>query len=131
MGSTIGVSFLMKTVLLGERKVELEIWDTAGQETYRSILALYYRGAAIVVLVYDITNKESLKQAKWWVRQVKQECDADVVIALVGNKYDLAEQGKRDVTEGEAAKYAESEGFLHIETSGKKATLVDDQCCSL
>ena len=119
LNSTIGVSFLMKTVLLGERKVELEIWDTAGQETYRSILPLYYRGAAIVVLVYDITNKESLKQAKWWVRQVKQECDSDVVIALVGNKYDLAEQpGKRDVTDAEAAKYAESEGFLHIETSG-------------
>lgn len=125
LNSTIGVSFLMKTVLLGERKVELEIWDTAGQETYRSILPLYYRGAAIVVLVYDITNKESLKQAKWWVRQVKQECDADVVIALVGNKYDLAEQGKRDVTEGEAAKYAESEGFLHIETSAKTNYNID------
>lgn len=125
LNSTIGVSFLMKTVLLGERKVELEIWDTAGQETYRSILPLYYRGAAIVVLVYDITNKESLKQAKWWVRQVKQECDADVVIALVGNKYDLAEQGKRDVTDTEAAKYAESEGFLHIETSAKTNYNID------
>lgn len=125
LNSTIGVSFLMKTVLLGERKVELEIWDTAGQETYRSILPLYYRGAAIVVLVYDITNKESLKQAKWWVRQVKQECDADVVIALVGNKYDLAEQGKRDVTDAEAGKYAESEGFLHIETSAKTNYNID------
>jgi Ras-related protein Rab-5C len=115
---TIGVNFLRKTVLLGERKVELEIWDTAGQETYRSILPLYYRGAAVVVVVFDITNKMSLEQAKWWVRQAKQECAADVVIALVGNKYDLAEQGERDVTNTEAAKYAESEGLLHIETSG-------------
>lgn len=125
LNSTIGVSFLMKTVSLENNKVELEIWDTAGQETYRSILPLYYRGAAIVVLVYDITNKESLRQAKWWVKQVKQECDPGVVIALVGNKLDLAES-HRDVPTEEASKYAESNGFLHIETSAKTNTNINE-----
>ncbi len=114
----------MKTVELDTQRVELEIWDTAGQETYRSILPLYYRGAAIVVLVYDITNKESLKQAKWWVKQVKQECEESVVIALVGNKCDLAKE--REVLQDEAEKYAESQGFLHIETSAKTNQNIDE-----
>merc|ERR1719305_362896 len=114
----------MKTVCFEFKKVDLEIWDTAGQETYRSILPLYYRGAAIVVIVYDITNKESLRQAKWWVKQVKQECDPGVVIALVGNKLDLAETHRAVPTE-EAVKFAHENGFLHFETSAKANANID------
>merc|ERR1712032_1148224 len=72
-----------------------------------------------------ITNKESLRQAKWWVKQVKQECDPGVVIALVGNKLDLAES-HRDVPTEEAAKYADNNGFLHIETTAKTNTNINE-----
>jgi len=127
--STIGVSFIVKAAPLArpfgsKTQVGLEMWDTAGQETYRSLLPLYYRGASIVVLVYDITNEDSLEQTKWWLTQVRKECGPDVTIALVGNKLDLAAE-HRKVSTADVKAFADDNGFLHYEVSAKDNINID------
>merc|ERR1712188_142136 len=74
-----------------------EIWDTAGQERYHSLAPMYYRGAAAAVVVYDITNAESFARAKSWVKELQRQGSPNIVIALAGNKCDLA--SKRNVEE--------------------------------
>eukprot|EP00667_Euglena_gracilis_P021481 EG_transcript_23555 len=117
--STIGAAFLTQTVAVppNDTEVKFEIWDTAGQERYRSLAPMYYRGAAAAIVVYDITNYDSFNRAKQWVKELQLRGDANVVIALAGNKLDLAE--KRAVETAEAQAYAEENGILHMETSAK------------
>jgi small GTP-binding protein len=69
--------------------------DTAGQERYRSLAPMYYRGAAAAIVVYDVTNKDSFNGAKSWVKELQRRGDPNVVIALAGNKADL--EGRRQV----------------------------------
>ncbi|KAM9631421.1 ras-related protein Rab-17 isoform 3-T6 [Morphnus guianensis] len=88
---TVGCSFLTQTLNLEVATVKFEIWDTAGQEKYHSVCHLYYRGAHAALLIYDITNKETLNKAKLWLRDLEKEfLPNEIVIALVGNKMDLA-----------------------------------------
>lgn len=117
--STIGAAFLTQTVMVPPNDIEVkfEIWDTAGQERYRSLAPMYYRGAAAAIVVYDITNYDSFNRAKQWVKELQLRGDANVVIALAGNKLDLAE--KRAVDTVEAQAYAEDNGIIHVETSAK------------
>merc|ERR1712224_742067 len=120
---TIGAAFLTSTVELGDgTKVKFEIWDTAGQERYRSLAPMYYRGAAAAIVVYDITNKDSFVGAKTWVKELQRRGDPNVVIALAGNKADLASRRKVEFEEANA--YAEENGILHLETSAKNSNNV-------
>lgn len=114
--STIGVEFDTKCFMVNGKKVKAQIWDTAGQERYRAITAAYYRGAVGAIVVYDITRKETLKNAlQQWVKQLKENAEGSIVISLVGNKTDLLE--KREVSLQEAREAAETNGFKLIETS--------------
>lgn len=114
--STIGASFFTKT--LPEKHVKFEIWDTAGQERYHSLAPMYYRGAAAAVVVFDITHPSSFERAKKWVWELRQNVqNANLIIALVGNKCDLAES--RQVPEADARGYAAESGLLYFETSAK------------
>eukprot|EP00668_Euglena_longa_P017520 GGOE01021934.1.p1 GENE.GGOE01021934.1~~GGOE01021934.1.p1 ORF type:complete len:200 (+),score=17.08 GGOE01021934.1:43-642(+) len=124
--STIGAAFLTQTVTVppNDTEVKFEIWDTAGQERYRSLAPMYYRGAAAAIVVYDITNYDSFNRAKQWVKELQLRGDANVVIALAGNKLDLAE--KRAVETAEAQAYAEENGIIHMETSAKTNHQVTD-----
>ena len=115
-------AFLTQTVALDDATVKFEIWDTAGQERYRSLAPMYYRGAACAVVVYDITNPDSFAGAKSWVKELQRRGDANVVIALAGNKADL--ESRRKVEFEEANAYAEENGILHLETSAKNANNV-------
>ena len=74
-------------VSLEDCEVKLEMWDTAGQERYRSLAPMYYRGAAVGLVVYDITNEDSFAAAKTWVAEIRQGTKA--IVALAGNKSDL------------------------------------------
>ena len=95
---TIGAAFLTKTVQTGDITHRLEIWDTAGQERYKSLAPMYYRGATAALIVYDVTNEESFQGAKTWVEELRRQGKPNVVIILVGNKYDLLEDhNKREV----------------------------------
>jgi len=96
--------------------------DTAGQERYRSLAPMYYRGASAAVIVYDITNPDSFTGAKSWVKELQRRGDPNVVIALAGNKADL--ESRRKVEFEEANSYAEENGILHLETSAKNANNV-------
>ncbi|PCH34106.1 GTP-binding protein RAB5 [Wolfiporia cocos MD-104 SS10] len=116
--STIGAAFLTQTVTLDDQTtVKFEIWDTAGQERYKSLAPMYYRNANCAVVVYDITQAASLEKARSWIRELQRQADPSIVIALCGNKADLA--ARRQVSEEEAKKYAEEEGLMWAETSAK------------
>ncbi|XP_060021900.1 ras-related protein Rab-5B isoform X2 [Lagenorhynchus albirostris] len=88
--STIGAAFLTQSVCLDDTTVKFEIWDTAGQERYHSLAPMYYRGAQAAIVVYDITNQETFARAKTWVKELQRQASPSIVIALAGNKADLA-----------------------------------------
>lgn len=118
---TIGAAFLTATIPLddsSQSSVRLEIWDTAGQERYRSLAPMYYRGAAAAVVVFDLTSQESFAGAKSWVKELQRRGDANVVIALAGNKVDVE---TRTVEREEATAFAEENGIIYMETSAKTA----------
>eukprot|EP00284_Hemiselmis_tepida_P008166 CAMPEP_0174926106 /NCGR_PEP_ID=MMETSP1355-20121228/9767_1 /TAXON_ID=464990 /ORGANISM="Hemiselmis tepida, Strain CCMP443" /LENGTH=213 /DNA_ID=CAMNT_0016172115 /DNA_START=170 /DNA_END=808 /DNA_ORIENTATION=+ len=122
--STIGAAFLTQTVALNDTTVKFEIWDTAGQERYHSLAPMYYRGAAAAIVVYDITSPDSFARAKSWVRELQRQGNPNIVIALAGNKSDLA--SKRKVDPEEAKQYAEENGIMFMETSAKTAANVNE-----
>ncbi len=100
--STIGANFLTKTLNIGSKQVKLDIWDTAGQERYHSLAPLYYRSAQGILIVYDITNRESLDSARSWLLEVVNSNSLKTpIIYFVGNKNDLEkvrEVSTQDVT---------------------------------
>lgn len=87
--STVGVDFKSKVLALGGERIKLQIWDTAGQESFRSITRSYYRGAAGALLVYDITRRETFNHLSRWLEEARQNGNPDMVIMLIGNKADM------------------------------------------
>eukprot|EP00250_Pteridium_aquilinum_P029697 c39970_g1_i1 orf=545-1144(-) len=122
--STIGAAFFSQTLAVNDITVKFEIWDTAGQERYHSLAPMYYRGAAAAIIVYDITNIDSFARAKKWVQELQRQGNANLVMALAGNKSDLA--SKRKVETEEAQKYADENGLFFMETSAKSAQNVNE-----
>lgn len=122
--STIGAAFLTQTISLDEMTVKFEIWDTAGQERYHSLAPMYYRGAQAAVVVYDITSSDSFDRAQSWVKELQRQASPNIVIALAGNKVDLAHQ--RAVTREDGKIYADEKGLLFFETSAKTAMNVNE-----
>eukprot|EP00045_Choanoeca_perplexa_P002135 m.23151 g.23151 ORF g.23151 m.23151 type:complete len:204 (-) comp11341_c0_seq1:121-732(-) len=122
--STIGAAFLTQTVNVDDVTVKFEIWDTAGQERYHSLAPMYYRGAQAAIVVYDVTNTDTFGRAKNWVKELQRQANPNIVIALAGNKADLA--AKRQVNTDEAQQYAEENGLLFMETSAKTAMNVNE-----
>jgi len=118
--NTIGVDFRYRTVTIDNHVVKLQIWDTAGQEKYRTIVRAYYRGADGVVLVYDVTNQDSFDHVDEWLADVDKFAERNPVRLLVGNKADLMDQ--RQVSEELASKYAEENHISWLETSAKTNT---------
>uniref|UniRef100_A0A672FJA3 small monomeric GTPase n=1 Tax=Salarias fasciatus TaxID=181472 RepID=A0A672FJA3_SALFA len=104
--------------------VKFEIWDTAGQERYHSLAPMYYRGAQAAIVVYDITNEESFTRAKNWVKELQRQASPNIVIALSGNKADLA--NKRAVDFQDAQSYADDNSLLFMETSAKTSMNVNE-----
>jgi len=123
--STIGAAFLTQTVALSDQTmVKFEIWDTAGQERFNGLAPMYYRGAQAALVVYDITNENSFSRAKAWVKELQSQGAPKMIIALVGNKYDL--EDARRVPKAEAHGFAEEAGTLFMETSAKTAVNVSE-----
>jgi len=119
---TISFQFCQKTFEFpGNKSIALDIWDTAGQEKYRSLNGMFYKNVKAAVLVYDITDKKSFEDIKnFWYDQIKQNCDNDkLILAIAGNKCDLYEQRQVEYSEGE--KYAKIIGAFFTETSAKNA----------
>ena len=122
--STIGVDFRFKCVDIGERKCKLQIWDTAGQERFKNITASYYRGGNGVLVVYDITDRDSFENLNSWLIEIEKNANKNVYKLLIGNKSDL--EDKRKVTYQEGKDFATSNGMQFIETSAKTDSKVKD-----
>ena len=120
---TIGAAFLGKNITLNDTRYKFEIWDTAGQERYRSLAPMYYRGAKAAVVVYDITNEDTFKGAKSWVKELKTKT-TNCIVLLVGNKVDLIENRKVDIDMVDD--FAKNHGLIYIETSAKTGEKVDE-----
>ncbi|CAI1551274.1 hypothetical protein SEUBUCD646_0K02340 [Saccharomyces eubayanus] len=153
--STIGAAFLSQSITIHPNDgneanakgvvVKFEIWDTAGQERYKSLAPMYYRNANAALVVYDITQEDSLQKARNWVDELKNKVgDDDLVIYLLGNKVDLClgtpdaeisqesnedgdnEQKVRAISTEEAKQYAQEQGLLFREVSAKTGEGVKD-----
>lgn len=121
---TIGVEFGARLVTIDGKQIKLQIWDTAGQESFRSITRSYYRGAAGALLVYDITRRETFHHLASWLEDAKQHANANMTIMLIGNKSDLTHRRQVSTEEGEA--FAKEHGLVFMETSAKTAHNVED-----
>jgi Ras-related protein Rab-2A len=121
---TIGVDFGSRIVDIDGERVKLQIWDTAGQESFRSIARSYYRDAAGALLVYDVTRRETFDHLERWLNDARQFASQHIAITLVGNKCDLTK--RRIVKREDAENFAEENGLEYIETSAKSASGVDD-----
>ena len=113
--STIGVELTTKTYNFDNNDVKVQIWDTAGQEKYRSITSSYYKGAQGCLLVYDITKKKSFDNIDKWYSELKSNSDEKIYTMLLGNKSDLEEN--REVSIEEAEKKAKNFNIAFMETS--------------
>eukprot|EP00939_MAST-03C_sp_MAST-3C-sp1_P003528 g3528.t1 len=121
--STIGVDFRFRTVKIGEKTVKLQIWDTAGQERFRTITSAYYRGADGIIMVYDVSRRDSFDHVQDWLNEVnryakEESCEK----LLIGNKCD---RGDRLVSEAEGQAFAKNLNVPFYETSAKVGTNVE------
>ncbi|KAJ2160124.1 Ras- protein Rab-2A [Coemansia sp. RSA 552] len=120
---TIGVEFGARIVSVDKKNIKLQIWDTAGQESFRSITRSYYRGAVGALLVYDITRRDTFEHVATWLEDVRKHSNTETTIILIGNKCDL--EAKRSVSREEGQKFASDNDLYFIETSAKTANNVE------
>ena len=127
LSSTNGASYCSKMVkfeTLGKNLL-LDIWNTAGQEKYKSLTKFFYKDASIVILVYDITRKESFDNlTEYWYNQLQENCAKNIVLGVAGNKCDLFEN--EEVQENEAREFAEKIGAIFELTSAQNNTGIND-----
>ena len=112
-----------KIIDYGDTKAHLQIWDTSGQEKYKSIGLNFLRNADGVILVFDLTQKDTFEQMKQWLNDVNEICD-DVKIIILGNKSDLKDE--RKVEEEIANNFAEKLNYKYFETSAKEGTNIEN-----
>lgn len=115
ISATIGIDFCLKTIDIDGKIAKLQIWDTCGQERFKSITASYYRGAHCVLVVYDVSNRISFENVQMWLSELKKNCPECMPI-LIANKCDVKE---RAVPHHEGADLANKLGILYYETSAK------------
>ena len=121
---TIGVEFGARLINIDHNQIKLQIWDTAGQESFRSIARSYYRDAAGALLVFDLTRRESFGHLHRWLQEARQFANPGITITLVGNKADM--NHKRVIQKEEAEHFARENGLMYVEASAKTALSVDD-----
>ena len=121
---TIGVDFKIKTFEIDSKKIKMQIWDTAGQERFKNIIASYYRGAHGILLLYDVTDKDSFKNLSNWLIEIEKNSSKNVLKVLIGNKCDL--EDKRLVSYNQGKEFADTYGLKFIETSAKKNLNVNE-----
>ena len=114
---TIGVEFGAKNLDINNKKFRLQIWDTAGQENYRSITRAYYKNSVCAVLVYDISNRETFEHISNWIEDCMAQSPKTVFMILVGNKSDLT--NNRQVSFEEGKEMAKNNNMMFFETSAK------------
>lgn len=120
---TIGVEFGSASIKYNDKQLKLQIWDTAGQESFRSITRSYFRGAIGALLAFDLTCRDSFTNLANWVDEIQMCASSNLVIVQVGNKSDLVSEASIEVDEAEA--FAKSKGLIFIQTSAKSGHNVE------
>lgn len=122
--STIGVDWKIKTVDMNGKRIKLQLWDSAGQERYRTIASSYYRGAHGVAVVFDLTDAKSFAAVGTWLEEIGEHVSDSVRRILIANKSDLVDE--RVVDEAEARTFARRAGMQYVETSAKSSSNVTE-----
>ena len=121
---TIGVEFGAKNIEIDSKMFRIQIWDTAGQENFRSITRAYYKNSVCALVVYDISSRDSFNNVMSWIGDCRNQSPKTIFIVLVGNKCDL--EDKRQVTYEEGKELADKNELLFFESSAKDGINVDD-----
>ena len=115
---------MAKNLSIKNRNIRIQIWDTAGQEAFRSITRTYYKSSTCAFIVYDISDKKTFDNVITWLNECRDMCYKDILICLIGNKCDL--EGKRAVSYEEGKNFAEENNLLFFETSAKDGTNIQE-----
>ncbi|KAH0788474.1 Ras-related protein Rab-2A [Histomonas meleagridis] len=121
---TVGVTFSIKIVKIEDKNIKVQIWDTAGQEVFRSITRSYYRDSVCAIIVYDITDNSSFEKVEDWIKDVCILAPEDCIIALFGNKTDI--EAQRTVPTSQGQELADRHGIMFFETSALNGDNVEN-----
>ena len=115
---TVGFEFFTFNIRVNDRNIKLQIWDTCGQEAYRSLITSFYRNSSLAILVYSIDNQNSYSNIESWLNEIKSQANPEIKIFLIGNKIDLKDQ--RQIDAEDAKQFSKDHAFNYfIETSAK------------
>ena len=128
---TVGVEFGSYMIKIEDKVFRLQIWDTVGQESFRSITKIFYRGSHAVILGYSVAEKQTFDSLSEWLREIRMQCAPDVMICLAGNKADLSDQYKQVSREKALAFKAEHDLSYFCETSAKSGDNVERLFCDI
>ena len=116
---TVGFEFFYVNLKIKEKNIKLQIWDTCGQEKFRSLISNFYRNSSLVIIVYSIEDEESFRHIDQWLNEIRTYTSPDIKVFLIGNKNDLVKS--RKIKTETAQKFCEERGFDYfVETSAKK-----------
>ena len=122
---TVGVEFGSYLIKVQDKILKLQIWDTAGQESFRSITKIFYRGAHAAILAYSVGLRSSFESLTDWIKEIRNSCSPDVQLFLIGNKSDL-NPSQREVSFEEALAFKQKHNLLYFaETSAKSGENID------
>ena len=115
---TIGFEFLTFFIKVDDKPIKLQVWDTCGQEVYRSLITSFYTNSSLAIVVFSIDNEDSFNNLEFWLNELRLKGNADINIFLIGNKADL--EDKRKVTKDMAYQFTETNKIkFYLETSAK------------
>jgi len=120
---TVGVEYATKEIKAYDARITLHIWDTCGQENFKSISQTFYKGAVAALLMFDLTRRQTFENLEKWFKDVKDCAEENVSIMIVGNKSDLV--NLREVRTEEGVSFAESKNAAYIETSALDSTNIE------
>ena len=117
--ATVGFEFFTFNLKLNNKIIKLQVWDTCGQELYRSLITNFYRNSSLAIMVYAINNKESFENIDMWLKELRTHSNPDTKVFLIGNKIDL--ENERVINREQAEEYYNQNHFnLFMESSAKK-----------
>lgn len=122
--TTLGVDFGYKSIYMDGKLIKLQMWDTSGQERFKSIVNAYFRGAHVALLVFDVTKEDTFNNINEWLQSIICKTTIKPVIVLVGNKSDLPESDRK-ITKEMACEYAMKNNIEYIEISVKNSSNID------
>jgi small GTP-binding protein len=123
LSSTVGAGFFTHTYMVGDMEVTLLLWDTAGEERYKSFAGLYSQAASAGIICFDVTDSTSFEEVSDWIRLFQENAEKGAILVLVGNKNDLIEE--RQVTEEAAKLWAGEHSLTYFDVSAKTGEHID------